>query len=57
LIQRALLGEVVMSEALEKMATSIFNNMVPTYWAAIGFLSMKPLASWIEDLNARISFL
>lgn len=57
LIQRALLGEVVMSEQLEQMATSIYDNMVPKYWAAIGFLSMKPLASWIEDLNDRIGFL
>jgi len=39
------------------MATSIYDNMVPKYWAAIGFLSMKPLASWIEDLNDRIGFL
>jgi len=57
LIQRALKGEVTMSEQLESMATSIFDNMVPKYWAAIGFLSMKPLASWIEDLNDRIKFL
>ena len=57
LIQRALKGEVTMSEQLESMATSIFDNMVPKYWAAIGFLSMKPLASWIEDLNERIAFL
>ena len=46
-----------MSESLESMATSIFDNMVPKYWAAIGFLSMKPLASWIEDLNDRVNFL
>lgn len=57
LIQRALLGEVTMSEQLEAMATSIFNNQVPKYWASIGFLSLKPLASWIEDMNERISFL
>ena len=57
LIQRALLGEVTMSEDLEKMATAIFDNQVPAYWGKIGFLSMKPLASWIEDLNDRIDFL
>lgn len=57
LIQRALVGEVTMSEQLESMATSIFDNQVPKYWAAIGFLSMKPLASWIEDLVERINFL
>lgn len=57
LVQRALLGEVTMSDVLESMATFIFDNMVPKYWAAIGFLSLKPLASWIEDLNERVSFL
>lgn len=57
LVQRALLGEVTMSDVLESMAEAIFNNMVPKYWAAIGFLSLKPLASWIEDLNERTSFL
>lgn len=57
LIQRALLGEVTMSDELEKMSSSIYDNMVPKYWADIGFLSMKPLASWIEDLNDRIGFL
>jgi dynein heavy chain, axonemal len=46
-----------MSEQLESMSTAIFDNMVPKYWAAIGFLSMKPLASWIEDLNDRVNFL
>lgn len=30
---------------------------MPTYWGKIGFLSLKPLASWIEDLNDRIDFL
>jgi len=46
-----------MSESLESMASSIFDNSVPKYWAAIGFLSLKPLASWIEDLNDRCNFL
>ena len=57
LVQRALIGEVTMSEDLEAMSTSIFNNQVPEQWADIGFLSMKPLASWIEDLTDRIGFL
>lgn len=46
-----------MSEQLEAMASSIYDNQVPKYWASIGFLSMKPLASWVEDMNDRISFL
>lgn len=48
-----------MSDDLEKMATSIFDNFVPKSWtsAGVGHLSLKPLASWIEDLNERIAFL
>jgi dynein heavy chain len=57
LVQRALLGEVVMSEDLEKMADAIFDNRVPPVWVKKGFLSMKPLSSWIEDCNKRIDFL
>jgi dynein heavy chain len=47
LVQLALKGEVVMSEDLDKMASCIFNNMVPSNWLSVSFLSMKPLASWI----------
>lgn len=46
-VQKALKGEVVMSEELEKMSNSIFDNLVPKGWADKGFLSLKPLASWI----------
>ena len=48
-----------MSDDLEKMATSIFDNFVPKSWTSAGYghLSLKPLASWIEDLNERITFL
>lgn len=56
-VQRALLGEVVMSEDLEKMADSVFDNLVPPTWQKKGFLSLKPLSSWIIDCNARINFL
>jgi len=31
-VQKALKGEVVMSEELEKMANSIFDNLVPKMW-------------------------
>ena len=31
-VQRALLGEVVKSEELEKMADSVFDNLVPPTW-------------------------
>lgn len=56
-VQKAVKGEVVMSEDLDKMATSLFNNQVPLKWAGVGFLSLKPLASWVQDLNDRINFM
>ena len=54
LLQKALKGFFVMSEELELMANSLFDNQVPIKWADVGFLSLKPLASWVEDLNKRI---
>ena len=59
-VQKALKGEVGMSEKLEAMANAIFNNEVPSDWTqqnGSGFLSMMPLASWINDCNERTDFL
>merc|ERR1712146_181210 len=57
LVQKALVGEIVMTEELENMSDAIYNNQVPPSWQKKGFLSLKPLASWIEDCNKRIDFL
>lgn len=54
---KALKGLVVMSEALEKMAGSLFSNMVPAMWSAKAYPSLKPLGAWVEDLKARVAFL
>lgn len=54
---KAVKGLVVMSDMLEKMSTSIFNNAVPAVWAAKAYPSLKPLAAWVIDLNARTDFL
>jgi len=56
-VQKALKGEIVMSEDLDALASSMFNNQVPAAFGKVGFLSLKPLASWINDLNERITFL
>jgi dynein heavy chain len=55
--KKAIKGIVVMSEDLEKMGNSLYNNQVPKMWADRGFLSLKPLSSWLEDLIKRVSFL
>ena len=56
-VQKALKGLVVMSEALDSLATQIFNNQIPTMWSAVGYPSMKPLAAWVVDLEKRLKFL
>lgn len=39
------------------MCNALFDQQVPSNWADVGFLSMKPLGSWTNDLTARIQFL
>ena len=56
-VKKALKGYIVMSEELEKLASSLFDNFVPKVWCNVGFLSLKPLSSWIEDLVERVNFL
>ena len=46
-----------MSEELEGLCKSLFDQQVPKGWADVGFLSMKPLGSWTQDLTNRIQFL
>ncbi|KAF4803390.1 hypothetical protein TURU_015827 [Turdus rufiventris] len=54
---KALKGLVVMSSRLELMASSLYNNTVPEMWNAKAYPSLKPLASWVNDLVQRIEFL
>jgi dynein heavy chain len=56
-IQRAIRGEVLLSEELDKMYTSMMNNKVPANWEVAAYPSLKPLASWIKDLHARMVFM
>jgi dynein heavy chain len=57
LVRKGLKGEVVMSEDLDALATSLFNNQVPDAFAKAGYLSLKPLGSWIQDTNDRVDFI
>jgi len=56
-LQRAIKGEVVMSQELDLMYSSLLNNQVPQLWAKVAYPSLKPLASWVNDLHARIGFM
>merc|ERR1711988_883131 len=56
-LQKALKGLVVMSDELDGVYGCFVNNTVPTPWAKAAYPSLKPLASWIKDLYARIDFI
>ena len=45
-----------MNEDLDLLGTSMFNNQVPAAFGKVGFLSLKPLSSWVTDLNDRLKF-
>ena len=56
LLKRAMSGRIVMSDEMDRIATSLYNNQVPQIWIKSGFLSLKPLMSWAQDLKERIEF-
>ena len=56
-LSRAIRGLVVMSGELELMYNSLLNSAVPKMWSDAAFPSLKPLASWMKDLVARIDFM
>ncbi|CBY32415.1 unnamed protein product [Oikopleura dioica] len=56
-MQMAIKGLVVMSDALEKMFTSLFDNQVPGNWSRCAYPSLKPLGAWVKDLVERCQFI
>lgn len=53
----SILGLMTMSQELDAMYSSLLNNQVPKNWADKAYPSLKPLASWIKDLELRIIFM
>ena len=53
-LQRAIEGSVVMSADLEKMLDRMYDGQVPHLWEEVAYPSLKPLASWFQDLLKRL---
>mmetsp|Transcript_44339 Transcript_44339/g.86753 ORF Transcript_44339/g.86753 Transcript_44339/m.86753 type:complete len:4144 (+) Transcript_44339:98-12529(+) len=56
-LQKAIKGEVVMSDELDKMYNNLMINRVPEQWTRWAYPSLKPLAPWFVDMVARVQFL
>ena len=54
---KAIRGEVLMDDTLDHMYTSFLINKVPTNWENAAYPSLKPLGSWMKDLESRIAFM
>ncbi|GKT17068.1 Dynein axonemal heavy chain 1 [Aduncisulcus paluster] len=57
MLKKAIAGIVVMSSEYEEVYYSLQANLVPVMWEEKAYPSLKPLASWVEDLLERISFI
>jgi dynein heavy chain len=57
LIMKAIKGLVIMSPELDLMYSALLKNQVPPNWSEVAYPSLKPLASWIRDLNQRVEFM
>ena len=55
-LKKAIKGEMVMSVDLDGMYQSLLMNKVPQNWEKKAYPSMKKLASWYDDLLARVDF-
>ena len=50
-----IMGEKVITDRLDKMMRDMNDNKVPIEWSN-AYFSLKPLASWFEDLIKRYEF-
>ncbi|GAB6032148.1 hypothetical protein CHUAL_010802 [Chamberlinius hualienensis] len=56
-LERAWRGMVAMTTELESISTSLMLGKIPSLWASQSYPSIKPIGSYLEDLNQRICFL
>jgi len=46
-----------MTNELDEVLNSMFDNKLPTTWAKVAYPSLKPLGSWTIDFINRLDFI
>lgn len=54
---KALKGLTIMSQELEEVLQAVQTNKIPDLFARFSYPSLKPLSSYMVDLNMRVKFL
>jgi dynein heavy chain len=52
-LQKALVGEIGMSDDLDALGDSLFNGFLPTLWKKLCPDTQKPLGSWVSHYTRR----
>jgi len=52
-LQRALVGEIGMSDQLDDLGNSLFNGFIPGMWRKLAPNTQKPLGSWMGQFISR----
>jgi len=52
-LDMGLKGDLSVSEAMEALMLSLFDDRVPTTWATLAYPSLRALGSWLFDMLAR----
>ena len=47
-------GELTMSDAMESLQDALFLGRVPASWTARAYPSLRPLGSWLQNLEMRL---
>ena len=55
-LKKAIAGEALLSPQLEAALNSMQLNAIPDIWKTRSFNSLKPLGSYIKDLQSRLEF-
>jgi len=53
----AINGDAVMTAELELILTNIYDNKTPAIIEKVSYPSLKPFASWFNDLLERLDFM